>query len=110
MALLEAVGKQAIVLKCYAGFGSQDDAERYRAMVAMRECGDAAKWCLKFAAQQSSQPRTQFAAAVVLHWLGESSGLITLTEALKWRAATESSLPPLLESSFITIGSPDAVN
>jgi len=109
MALLEAAAKQAIVVRCYAGLGSKDDAERYKAMAAMRECGDAAKWCLRLAIQQAGQPRVQLAAAVVLHWLGDRAGLLTLTEALKWRASSEPQLPALLESAFITIGSPDAV-
>ncbi len=110
MALLEAVSKQAIVLRSYAAFGALADAERYRAMSAMAGCGSAGVWCLQLALRQTGQPRVQFAACVVLHWLGDRQGITTLTEALKWRLPSEPLLAPQLDSAFIAIGSPDAVS
>jgi HEAT repeat protein len=109
MDLVDAAVKQAAVLRAYAAFGSRDAAERYRAMCQMRECGPAGIWCLQLALRRSAKPRVQCAAAVVLHWLGDARGLMTLTEALKWRLPTEPLRASELESAFVTIGSPDAV-
>ena len=110
MALVSAAIKQTIVLRSYAALGSRDEGERHRAMEAMRECGSSARWCLHLAARQTGQPRVQFAAAVVLHHLNDRQGLLTLTEALKWRLPSQPLLAPELEAAFIKIGSPDAVS
>src|SRR2546426_287129 len=45
MNLLEHAGKQAVIWRSYAAFSSRDERERLRGMTAMRECGDAARWC-----------------------------------------------------------------
>jgi HEAT repeat protein len=110
MNLLEMASKQATIMRSYSALGSPDDACRYRAMTDLRECGDAGLWCLRLAIRQTGQPRAQFAAAVVLHWLGDRQGVMTLTEALKWRLPSEPLIAHHLESAFVTIGSPDATS
>ncbi len=109
MNLLDLANQQAVIVSSYAAFGSRDEMERYRAMSAMRECGPAANWMLQIAIRQSGQPRVQFAAAIVMHWLGDRQGLSTLIEALKWRLPAEQPIAPSIESAFITIGSPDSI-
>lgn len=109
MSLLEFAGTQATIIRSYSALVSRDDRERYSAMTALRDCGGAARWCLQLAVRQTGQPRVQFGAAVVLHWLGDRQGLSTLTEALKWRLPAEAQIAAELESAFILIGSPDAV-
>jgi len=66
-------------------------------------------WCLRLAAHNTQMPRVQFAAAVVLHGLGDPAGMALLVDAVKWRLRAMPALANELEAAFIAIGSPDAV-
>ncbi|HZO88947.1 MAG TPA: HEAT repeat domain-containing protein [Chthonomonadaceae bacterium] len=109
MGLLHDALQQAHIWRAYLHLKSPDDAERARAMETLRAAGSASLPCLNFAVSRAHEPRVQFAAAVVLHWLDEPQGLETLREALLWRLNSDPSLAPELEAALIAIGSPDAV-
>lgn len=108
MGLLEAVFTQHRVWKAYARLGSPVHAEREQAMQALRQIGSPSLPALRLGLRQVSQPRVQFAAAIVLHRLGDESGLSTLTEALLWRLPSSPEIAAELETALVAIGSPDA--
>lgn len=110
MSLLQYALTQAQIWRAYLKLNAPDDDERFRAMEALRSHGNDSLTCLRFALRRGDSPRLQFAAAVVLHRLGDAVGITTLIEALRWRLPAEPALASELESAFIAIGSPDAVN
>jgi HEAT repeat protein len=109
MGLLHDAYVQAQIWRAYLRLKSPVESERMQAMQALRDVGGASLTCLRYAVSRADTPRVQFAAAVVLHWLGERQGMEALLEALQWRLPSAPGLALELESAFITIGSPDAV-
>jgi HEAT repeat protein len=109
MGLLRATLAQARIWNSYLKLASPDDSERKKAMETLREAGNPALPCLRYATTGYNTPRTQFAASIVLHQLGDPQGLRTLKEALLWKLPDAPDLGPEMESAFIAIGSPDAV-
>jgi HEAT repeat protein len=94
--------------------GSEKDLERTQAMEALRAIGSASIPALRNTAisthnEQRSRVRARFAAAVVLHRLGQPEGMSTLIETLRARLPLFPTQEKDLEAAFIAIGSPDAV-
>jgi HEAT repeat protein len=109
MGLIHEAVLQAQIWRAFLRLKSPDDSERTQAMETLRAAGSASLACLRYAANRADAPRVQFAAAVVLHWLGEPQGMATLIEAVQWRLPGSPGLSHELEAAFLTIGSPDAV-
>ncbi len=109
MGLLHDAFVQAQIWRAYLRLKSPNDNERMTAMLTLREAGSASLTCLRYAVRRAETPRVQFAAAVVLHWLGERQGMETLIEAVQWRLPGTPELAGELEVAFIAIGPPDAV-
>lgn len=113
MNIFGSINTQARVWNAYAALGVADEAARQQAMQTLREAGSASLPALRMALYMQGparkSPRAQFAAAVVLHKLGDPAGLEALTDALQWRLPTNPGLAPELEAAFIAIGAPDAV-
>ncbi|MCS6777096.1 MAG: HEAT repeat domain-containing protein [Chloroherpetonaceae bacterium] len=108
MNFLQAVRAQWRIWQAAASLGSPDDAERAQAMQVLECAGHQSIPHLRHAVR-SSFPRTQFAAAVVLHRLGDPEGMAILSEALQYRLPLNPNLAPELESTFVAVGAPDAV-
>lgn len=109
MGWLQSATTQITVWSAYTRLGADEDDQRNQAMETLRAAGNASLPCLRYALKQTSKPRVRFAAAVVLHRLGEPEGMATLLEALQWRLQASPFLSLELENAFIAIGSPDAV-
>ncbi len=109
MGLLHDAFLQAQIWRAFLRLKSPRDSERTQAMQTLRDAGNASLTCLHYAVNRADTPRVQFAAAVVLHWLGQQQGMTTLQEAMLWRLPSSPDLAAELESAFLTIGSPDAV-
>lgn len=105
---LQAVRAQWHIWQAAASLGSSNDIERVRAMQVLERAGRQSIPHLRQAIR-SSQARTQFAAAVVLHRLGDPDGVAVLAEALQYRLSLNPDLAPELESALVAIGAPDAV-
>jgi HEAT repeat protein len=106
--MLRALQLQMQIWQAASRLGSPDDVERVNAMQTLYLAGHASIPALRRVVR-TPYARKQFAAAVVLHRLGEPEGMITLKEALLWRLATDLELAPELEAAFVAIGAPDAV-
>ncbi|HLK57116.1 MAG TPA: HEAT repeat domain-containing protein [Chthonomonadaceae bacterium] len=93
----------------YGNLGSENPAARQQAMQTLRQQGDASLFVLRLALGREDQPKVQFAAAVVLHWLGKPDGLRTLMDVIRWRKTSNATTLTYLENALLTIGAPDAV-
>ena len=110
MSFLETAFAQARAWNAAAALASENDSDRKRAMHTLRDLGTASLPALHAAARRAGAPRAQFAAAVVLHWLGDTAGLPLLTDALCWQLPSAPELARDLEAGFIAVGAPDAVD
>lgn len=110
MSILDSAYSQFRAWNAATALASENEGERKRAMQTLRELGAASLPSLQATARRTGAPRAQFAAAVVLHWLGEPSGLPILLDALCWQLPSTPVLARDLEASFIAIGAPDAVD
>ena len=110
MSFLETTFAQARAWNAAAALASENDSDRKRAMTTLRNLGAASLPALHAATRRSAAPRAQFAAAVVLHWLGNTGGLPILTDALCWQLPSAPELARDLEAGFVAVGAPDAVD
>jgi HEAT repeat protein len=110
MSFLETAFAQVRAWNASAALASENDSDRKRAMHTLRDLGPASLPALHAAARRAGAPRAQFAAAVVLHWLGDTGGLPILTDALCWQLPSAPDLARDLEAGFIAVGAPDAVD
>ncbi len=99
---------QARVWKAGTGLGSADPRERAEAIEAMVNAGDVASLCLRFHFVRQASPRSQFAAAVALHRLGNPRGMATLLDGINRVVIVSPETAEFLELAFLTIGPPDA--
>ena len=106
--MLSSLMTQGKVWKSYLSLGSQDDAVRSSAMQTLQSQGSASLSCLNYALSGNNSFRTQCAAAVVLHRLGESKGMAFLLDILRWKLAVNPENTAELEAAFLAIGNPDA--
>ena len=109
MSIIDSAYAQFRAWNAATTLASENESERKRAMQTLRELGTASLPSLQATARRTGAPRAQFAAAVVLHWLGEPAGLPILLDALCWQLPTTPALARDLEAGFIAIGAPDAV-
>ncbi|HZT40657.1 MAG TPA: HEAT repeat domain-containing protein [Chthonomonadaceae bacterium] len=109
MDLLETAVLQGRVWFAYTRLNAPEEVERTRAMEALRAAGSASLPCLRLALKAGPVWRKRFAAAIVLHWLGDPQGMETLVNALQWELPTTPLMRHELEAALIRIGSPDAV-
>ena len=106
---IEAVWRTVQLNIAASRLGVAEEAPRNHAISALVDGGELSLPILRRALRQSHL-RTQCAAAVALHLLGQPDGMEMLIEALHWRLQSDPSLSSELEAALITIGSPDAVN
>ena len=106
---IEAVWRTVQLNIAATQLGVAEDDRRSQAIVALVDGGELSLPILRRAVRQSHL-RTQCAAAVALHQLGQPDGMEMLIEALQWRLQSDPSLGTELEAALILIGSPDAVN
>ena len=110
MGLLDTTLARARAWNAAASLASDSDSDRRHAMQTLRDLGPASLPALRAALRRSGAPRAQFAAAVVLHWLSDPSGMPVLLDALRWQIATTPQIARDLEAAFVAIGPPDGVD
>jgi HEAT repeat protein len=106
--MLSSLMTQGKVWKSYLSLGTQDEVARNSAMQTLQDQGSASLSCLNYALSGNNSFRTQCAAAVVLHRLGEGKGMAFLLDTLRWKLAQNPTNTPELEAAFLAIGNPDA--
>src|SRR5579871_3170274 len=109
MDLLESAVLQGRVWFAYTRLIAPEEVERTRAMETLRAAGSASLPCLHLALKAGPMWRKRFAAAIVLHWLGDPQGMEALINALQWELPSTPTMATELEAALIRIGSPDAV-
>ena len=87
---------------------SGHEAERRCAIYTLKELAPASLPCLRFCIEMQNVKRTQFAAAVALHQIGEPLGLKTLSENLRLHLPHRPDIAGDLETAWIALGEPDA--
>ena len=110
MALLNVALTQLKIWSAYSKLSSADGELRMLAISALCDIGPAAIPCLRFATNPLRPPRTQYAAAVALHRLGEPAGMVALTDAVTWRLPGRPDLHGELKWAFLGVGAPTAVD
>lgn len=109
MNIFGRINTQARIWNAYTALHSPEDTARQQAMQTLRDAGSASLPALRLALRMNNPPRVEFAAAVVLHQLGDPAGLEALTDAMQWRLPSNSDMAAELEAAFLTIGAPAAV-
>ena len=100
--------EQVKIWNAYRLLGSGHEAERRCAVHTLKELAPASLPCLRFCIEMQNVKRTQFAAAVALHQIGEPIGLKTLTENLRLHLPHRPDIAGDLEAAWIALGEPDA--